>query len=67
MGDVVQFNGDTRLDIEPDLVLEGARGNLQEVLVIGYENDELYVAFSSGDIGKNLLLMELAKKLLLED
>lgn len=67
MGKVIKFNGLTCLDIEPDLVLEGARGKLENVLVIGYEGDELYVAFSSGEIGKNLLLMELAKKLLLDN
>lgn len=66
MGKVIEFNGATCLDIEPDKVLKSAEGMLKKVIIVGYADDGLYVAASSGDIGHNLLLLEQAKKYLLD-
>lgn len=66
MGDVVQFPGQTCLDVEPDLVIDGAKGKLKEVVVIGFENDgAFYLAASSGDVMKANWLIDLAKNILL--
>lgn len=50
MGDVVQFNGVTRLDIDPDPVLESAVGKLEWVVIIGVDSDGYeYFASSKAD------------------
>lgn len=57
MGDVVKLNCLTTLPIEPDEVLEGAKGKLETVLLLGWDqNGELYAAASSGDLREALLL-----------
>jgi hypothetical protein len=72
MGEVVDigdFGGETKLDIEPDKVLEGAVGqSLSDVIVIGYDKDDtLYFAASSGDPCKTLWAIEQAKQWLIEN
>jgi hypothetical protein len=67
MGDVVRFNGLTRLKMDPDVVLTEAVGNLETAIVIGYDKDgEAYFASSDPDGGNCLWLMELFKKRLLD-
>lgn len=39
MGDVVNFNGITKLDLDPDRVIDSARGNLTDVVIIGTHSD----------------------------
>ena len=68
MGDVVDLKcgliGSGRR-LEPDTVLEEARGQLQEVVVIGYDQDgEIYVAGSEGP-GDTMWLIEACKLFLL--
>lgn len=64
---ILDFNGITRLDIDPDRVLSQAAGKLQGVVVVGYDKDgEFYVASSYADGGDMLWALELAKKKLLE-
>jgi cell wall assembly regulator SMI1 len=59
MSNVVPFGGYTRLDINPEGVLEGAKGKLGSVLVLGYDGDgKLYAASSTADLGSLILLME---------
>lgn len=67
MSKVIPFTGITRLDIEPDLVLEGAKGKLEGVVVMGFdlEGNE-YFASSYADGGTALWLAERMKKRLLE-
>ena len=50
-GNVVEFDGPTRLDMPADKVLDGAKGkDLENLLVIGWTQDgELYLAASSSD------------------
>jgi len=67
MGKIIEFSGITLLDIDPDKVLEGAKDELEQVILAGYDKDgELYLASSSRDIGSNLLLLERFKMFLLE-
>ena len=66
MGDVVALDCVTRLDIPADRVLEAAMGELEKVVVIGYDKDgEEYFASSIADGGTTLWLMERSKAKLL--
>lgn len=67
MGKIIEFTGNTLVDIEPDKILSGAKGKLKKVIIVGYDEDGLYVASSSCDIGHNLLLLERARDLLLDN
>ncbi len=67
MSNVIRFNGVTRLNVEPDVVLEAAIGALDGVVVLGYSKDgEEYFASSYADGGDVLWLLERLKKQLLE-
>lgn len=68
MGEVVILDTETTLDIPAERVLQAAiETDLDKVLVVGVEKDgTLYVAASGSSIGDNLLLMERAKRLMLE-
>jgi hypothetical protein len=64
---VVRFPGVTRLDIDPDQVLQKAIGKVQGVVVAGYDEDgEEYFASSYGSVAETLFLLERFKKYLLE-
>lgn len=64
---ILDFTGITSLDIDPDRVLAKAQGQLQAVVVIGYDQDgQLYVATSYADGGDMLWALEQAKRKLLE-
>jgi len=55
MGNVVKLGCLTRLPISPDYVLTGAAGNLEYVLVLGFDKGgEMYTASSDGDMAKAL-------------
>ena len=67
MGDVVNLNMVTRLDQPPDRILEAALGELESVVVIGYDKDGgEYFASSIADGGTVLWLMERLKRELLD-
>ncbi len=67
MGEVVYFDGQTKLDIPADRVLETAVGTLDSVVVIGYDKEgNEYVAASTSNLPDVLWLLERAKKMLLE-
>lgn len=67
MCDVIDFDGITSLDINPDKVLESAKELLDMTLVIGYDKeDRLYVASSTSQLGELVLVLERAKQFLLE-
>lgn len=60
------FNGITRLDLPPDRILEGAMGELEAVVIVGWGKDgDFYAASSVADGGDALWLLELCKKRLL--
>jgi hypothetical protein len=63
MGNVIKLNCNTKLDIEPEIVLKHALdSNLTEVAVMGYDQDgEIFLASSTGDIGRILVLVERLK------
>ena len=67
MGDVVTLTVQTKLDLTPERVLQGALdGCLKDAVVIGFDRDEnLYFASSSADVTIILWLLEKAKQRLL--
>lgn len=66
MAEVVEFTGITSLPIDPERILESAKGKLQRVIVIGIDMDgEEYVASSDPDCGTSLWDIERAKLRLL--
>lgn len=67
MGKVVEFNGITKIDLQPDRVLNSAVGKLEGVVVIGFTKDgDEYFSSSYADGGTVLWLLERCKKHLLE-
>lgn len=64
---VFDFTGITKLDLDPDRVLEAAKGKLQGVVVVGFYHDgEFYGASSYADGGNAIWLLEVCKKRILE-
>jgi hypothetical protein len=62
INNVIEGNFYTRLDIDPDKVLDKAKGKLDKVLVIGVCTDgDDYCAASTGKKGDLLLMIELFK------
>lgn len=67
MDNVIPIGGVTKLDIDPDMMLENTKGSLAGVIVIGWTHDEgEYFASSIADGGDVLWLIERFKKALLE-
>lgn len=61
MSTVIPFRSTGR--IEPDAVLDEAKGKLSDVLVLGWDhNDEFAINYSNAEIGELLILLELAKR-----
>ena len=59
----------TQLYIDPDKVLKGAIGELEDCVVIGFEKEdgEIYLASSSANGPEILWLLEKAKEIVLMD
>jgi len=56
---ILQFTGQTLVDIPPDQVLAGARGKLDEVVVIGSKpNGDYYLASSTANRKEMLWILE---------
>jgi len=67
MAKVIPFNGITKLDLDPDTVLENNKGKLEGLVIIGYGVDgSEYFASTYADGGTVLWLLERCKKMLLE-
>jgi len=64
---VVQFPGVTLHDLDPDDILEAAKGKLSRVLILGYTTDEEeFLAASFADGPTAIWLMERLKLQLLD-
>lgn len=67
MGKVIPFGGITRLDLDPDVVLENTKERLEGLVILGYDNDgNEYFASTYADGATVLWLLERCKKMLLE-
>ncbi len=65
---IIPLNVYTRLDIPVEGVLEGAKENVTaNLIILGWtEDDDMYFASSSSTMGDILVLLEQAKRVLLE-
>lgn len=67
MSNVIRFPGVTRLDLDPDTILEECKGDLQGFIIAGYEKDgSEFFSSTYADGGDALWLVERFKKALLE-
>lgn len=67
MSNVIPFGGITKLDLDPDIILENNKGKLKGFVLTGYDQDGDEVFISTyADGGEALWLLERAKKKLLE-
>ena len=67
MSKVIPFTGITKLDLDPDTILENNKGKLEGVVIMGWDKDGREVFASSyADGGTVLWLVERLKKALLE-
>ena len=63
---VIPLGNITRFDLPPDRVLEGAKGKMEGVVLIGWDKDgDFYGASSYADGGDVLWLLEQCKRMLL--
>lgn len=66
MSKVIPFSGITRLDLNPDIVLENLKGRLEGFVIAGYTADgEEYFSSTYADGGTALWLLERCKRSLL--
>lgn len=66
MGEVVNWNGITKLDLPADRILEAALGKLEGVVIVGYDKEgKEYFASSYADGGDTIWLLERSKLKLL--
>lgn len=62
MTGIVDFTGITKLDMDPDRVLNAALGQMDEVVICGFDKDgNQYFASSVADGGQALWHLERAK------
>ena len=59
---VVRFGGVTTLPLDPDRILEAAKGQLSEVVILGWEKAEdgtgaFYMAASDADLSRASMLL----------
>ena len=66
MGDVIDFKGITKLDLDPERVLEKAKGRLESVVIMGYDKDghEYFESSISNGPEVNWLIDSLKARLL---
>lgn len=68
MAKIIPFGGVTKLDLDPDMILENNKGTLEGIVILGFGKDGSEVFASSyADGGTVLWLLERCKKRLIED
>jgi len=65
MGDVIDFDGITTQDIDVEKVCEAAK-DWDQVMIIGWKDDDFTMALSNSSIQEAVFLLELAKKTALD-
>jgi hypothetical protein len=66
MSKVIPFKGITKLDLDPDLILENSKGAFEGVVLLGWDKEgEMYFASTYADGGTVLWLLEQCKTRLL--
>lgn len=63
---IIPFSGITKLDLEPDVVLENIKGQLEGFVIVGYAKDGTeFFSSTYADGGTALWLLERCKAMLL--
>lgn len=58
---------ETDEDLDPDIILEGAKGRLDTALLAGYtKSGSFYLALSQASVPENIILVEIAKRILVD-
>lgn len=66
-GKIIPFTGISKLDLDPDMILENNKGALEGVVILGFDRDGQEVFASSyADGGTVLWLLERCKQRLME-
>ena len=66
MSEVIEFDGETRLPMDPDRILEAAKGELDSALVLGFDKEGgFYLASSDPDARQMIWALETAKAMLM--
>jgi len=67
MGKIIPIGGVTKLDLPADRILEAAKGKLEGVVLIGFDDDgEVYTASSYADGGTVMWLLEMCKQRMMD-
>ena len=67
MAKVVNFGGITKLDLDPDRILEAAKGQMLQVVICGLDKEGMrYFASSQADGGEVLWHLERARHALMK-
>lgn len=67
MDNVIPLGNITKLDLNPDIVLENTKGKLCNFVIVGWDKEgELYFSSTKADGGDVLWLLEKAKQALLD-
>ena len=67
MGKIVSIGGGTSADLDPNLVLHEAIGEMEGVVLLGFNKDgEVYAASSYADGGTIVWLLEACKQMVME-
>lgn len=68
MGDVIRFPGNTRLDLDPDVLLkEASEHGLREVVICGFDQEgNEYHASSVSDAGEVLWILRRCEHALMQ-
>lgn len=67
MGKIIPIGGVTKLDLPADRILEAAKGQMEGVVVIGFDKaGEVYAASSYADGGTVMWLLEVCKTKMME-
>lgn len=68
MSKVIPFTGITKLDLDPDVILENLKGKLEGFVITGFTADgEEYFSSTYADGGTALWLLERCKRALLNN
>ena len=68
MSKVIPFTGITKLDLNPDMVLENLKGEMEGFVIAGYTADgQEYFSSTYADGGTALWLLERCKRVLLNN
>lgn len=67
MSEIVSLNAETRLNLEPDKMMDRLKGQFDTLIYAGRDKDGKFHAGSSiGDVGEMLVLIELFKAELMQ-